>query len=95
MVKIRDDDIKKVPILMHGKSLTLPQSTRKEITKLVIITDQFYFFLFLVRFLRKSYRFNYIFGYLQESLLCDNQLGFRPSDSCEYEVKSSQVKLYF
>ena len=31
--------------------------------------------------------FNPIFGYLQENgLLCDNQSGFRPSDSCEYQL---------
>ena len=38
---------------MHGKSLTLPQSTRKETSNLLTITDQFHFVLFLVRFLRK------------------------------------------
>ena len=33
--------------------------------------------------------FNSIFEYLQENcLLCDNQSGFRPSDSCEYQLLS-------
>ena len=40
---------------MHGKSLILSLSTKKEISKLLIMTDQFHFFLFLVKFLRKSY----------------------------------------
>ena len=47
--------LQQVSILMHGKSLTLSQSTRKEISKMLTITDQSYFFLFLVKFLRKSY----------------------------------------
>ena len=67
MVKICDDSIKE-PLsiiyknciktgiyLMHGKSLTSSQSTRKEISKLSAVTDQSHFFLFLVKFLRKSY----------------------------------------
>ena len=32
--------------------------------------------------------FNSIFGYLQENSLCDNQSGFRPSDSGEYQLNS-------
>ena len=47
--------LQQVSILMHGKSLTLSQSTRKEISKLLTTTDQSHFFLFLVKFLRKSY----------------------------------------
>ena len=71
---------------MHGKSLTLSQSTRKEISKLLTITDQSHFFLFLVKFLRKSYLIPF-FEYLQENcLLCDNQSRFQPSDSCEYQL---------
>ena len=46
--------IKTVSVLMHGKSLTLSQSTRKEISKLLTVTDQSHFFLFLAKFLRKS-----------------------------------------
>ena len=47
--------LQQVFILMHGKNLTLSQSTRKEISNLLTITDQSHFFLFLVKFLRKSY----------------------------------------
>ena len=47
--------LKQASIVMHGKSLTMSQFTWKEISKLLTITDQFHFFLFLVRFLRKSY----------------------------------------
>ena len=32
--------------------------------------------------------YNNIFEYLQESLLCENQSGFRPSDSCGYQLLS-------
>ena len=48
-------ELKRVSILIHGKSLTLSWSTRKEMSTLLTITDQFHFFLILVRFLRKSY----------------------------------------
>ena len=47
--------LKLVSILIHGKHLKLSWSTRKEISKLLTITDQFHLFLFLVKFLRKSY----------------------------------------
>ena len=40
---------------MHGKKATLSQFPGKKITKLLKITDQPLFFLFLVRFFRKSY----------------------------------------
>ena len=46
--------LEQVSILMHGKSLTLSPSTRKEISKLSTITDQSHFFIFLVKFFRKS-----------------------------------------
>ena len=39
--------------------------------------------------------FNSIFEYLQENcLLCDNQSGFRPSDSCEYQLLSIVHDIY-
>ena len=56
MVKICDDAMKKplsiiykivlkqVSIFLHGKSLTLSQSTRKKIRKLLTITNLFHFF---------------------------------------------------
>ena len=47
--------LKQVSILIHRKSLTFSQSARKEISNLLTITDQFHLFLFLVKFLRKSY----------------------------------------
>ena len=42
-------------IQLHGKNLTLSQSTRKEISNLLTVTDQSHFFLFLVKFWGKSY----------------------------------------
>ena len=47
--------LQQVFILMLGNDLLLSQSTRKEISNLLTITDQSHFFLFLVKFLRKSY----------------------------------------
>lgn len=47
--------LKQLSILIHRKRLTSSQFARKEISKLLRITDQFHFFLFLVRFLRKYY----------------------------------------
>ena len=56
MVKVYDDAMKKplsiiykivlkqVYIFLHGKSVTLSQSTRKEISKLLTITNLFHFF---------------------------------------------------
>ena len=39
--------------------------------------------------------FNSIFEYLQENcLLCDNQSGFQPSDSCEYQLLSIVHDIY-
>ena len=39
--------------------------------------------------------FNSIFEYLQEScLLCDNESGFQPSDSCEYQLLSIFQDIY-
>ena len=39
--------------------------------------------------------FNSIFEYLQNNcLLCDNQSGFRPSDSCEYQLLSIVHDIY-
>ena len=39
--------------------------------------------------------FNSIFEYLEENnLLCPNQSGFRPSDSCEYQLLSILHKTY-
>ena len=46
--------LQQVSILMHGKNQT-SQFTRKEISNLLTITDQPHFFLFLIKFLRKSY----------------------------------------
>ena len=78
--------LKQVSILMNGKYLTLSQSTRKEISKLFTITDQSHFFLFLRKVFEKIL-LNFIFEYLQENcLLRDNQSGFWPSDSCEYQL---------
>ena len=78
--------LKQVSILMHGKSLTLSQSTRKEASKLLTIADQSHFFLFLVKVFEKIL-FNSIFEYFQENcLICENQSGFPPSDSCEYQL---------
>lgn len=47
--------LKQPSILIHRKRLTSSQFARKEISKLLRIIDQFHFFLFLVRFLRKYY----------------------------------------
>ena len=39
--------------------------------------------------------FNSIFEYLEENnLLCPNQSGFRPSDSCEYQLLSILHEIY-
>ena len=39
--------------------------------------------------------YNNIFEYLQENnLLCENQFGFRPSDSCEYQLLSIAHEIY-
>ena len=38
---------------------------------------------------------NSIFKYLEENnLLCPNQSGFRPSDSCEYQILSILLEIY-
>ena len=43
----------------------------------------------------KKIIFNSIFEYFEESnLLCPNQSGFRPSDSCEYQVLSILHEIY-
>ena len=52
--------LKQVSILMHGESSTLSQFTRKERSKLLTITDQSPFFLFLVKFSRKSYLIRFL-----------------------------------
>ena len=52
--------LKQISIPMHGKSLTLSQSTRKEMRKLLAITDQSHFFQFLVKFLKKSYLISFL-----------------------------------
>ena len=39
--------------------------------------------------------FNDIFQYLQgNNLLCENQSGFRPSESCEYQIPSIVHEIY-
>ena len=39
--------------------------------------------------------YNNIFEYLQENtLLCQNQSGFRPSDSCQYQLLSIVHEIY-
>ena len=79
---------------MHENSLTLSQSTRKEISKFLTNTDQSHFFLSLVKFFKKILC-NSIFEYVHENcLLCDNQSGFRPSDSCEYQLFSIVYDIY-
>ena len=52
--------LKQVSFLMHGESSTLSQFTRKEISKLLTITDQSHFFVFLVKFSRKSYLIQFL-----------------------------------
>ena len=52
----------------------------------------------LLPILRKIFEriiFNSIFEYLEENnLLCPNQSGFRPSDSCEYQLLSILHEIY-
>ena len=52
----------------------------------------------LLPILRKIFEriiFNSIFEYLEENnLLCPNQSGFRPSDSCEYQLLSILYEIY-
>ena len=52
--------LKQVSFLMHGESSTLSQFTRKEISKLLTNTDQSHFFVFLVKFSRKSYLIQFL-----------------------------------
>ena len=86
--------LKQISILMYGKSLTLSHSTRKKISKLLTITDQSHFFLFFGKVFEKIL-FNSIFEYLQENcLLSNNQSGFWPSDSCEYQLLSIVHDIY-
>ena len=86
--------LKQVSILMHEKSLILSQSTRKEISKFLTNTNQSHFFLSLVKFFKKILC-NSIFEFVQENcLLCDNQSGFRLSDSCEYQLFSIVYDIY-
>ena len=104
MVKICDDVIKKslsiihkncikTSILIHGKSLTLSQSTRKE--KQIVNNYRPVSLLLIFGKVFEKILFNFIFGYLQENcLLCDNQSGFRPSDSCEYQLLSIVHDIY-
>ena len=64
----------------------LSQFITKLISKPLKITDQFHFYQFLVKYL-KMFVFNSLFVFLHESnLLNENQSGFRPSDSCEYQL---------
>ena len=54
----------------------------------------FLYFQYLVKFLRE-FLFNPIFEYLKEnSLLCPNQSGFRPFDSCENQLLSIVHDIY-
>ena len=104
MVKICDDVIKKslsiihkncikTSILIHGKSLTLSQSTRKE--KQIVNNYRPVSLLPIFGKVFEKILFNFIFGHLQENcLLCDNQSGFRPSDSWEYQLLSIVHDIY-
>ena len=72
----------------------LSQFITKLISKPLKITDQFHFYQFLVKYL-KMFVFNSLFVFLHESnLLNENQSGFRPSDSCEYQLLSIVHDIY-
>ena len=72
----------------------LSQFITKLISKPLKITDQFHFYQFLVKYL-KMFVFNSLFVFLHESnLLNENQSGFRPSDSCEYQLLSIVHEMY-
>ena len=52
-------------------------------------------FLPILRISLENILFNSIFEYLQENnLLCENQSGFRPYDTCEYHLLSTIHEIY-
>ena len=79
---------------IHGKSLTLFQCTKKGDKQLL----ENYRPVSLLPILGKVFEkilYNNIFEYLQENnLLCENQSGFRRSDSCEYQLLSIVHEIY-
>ena len=67
-------------------------SIEEEINRLLIIIDPLLFYLSVVRSLKKFYS---IYEFLEENdLLFDHQSGFRPSDSCEYQLLSIVHDIY-
>ena len=64
------------------------------ISKSLKITDQFHFLPIFGKILERLI-LNSLFEFLQENnLLNQNQSGFRPSDSCEYQLPSIVHDIY-
>ena len=64
------------------------------ISKSLKITDQFHFLPIFGKILERLI-LNSLFEFLQENnLLNQNQSGFRPSDSCEYQLLSIVHDIY-
>ena len=57
------------------------------ISKLLVITEQVHLYQFLVKFLKGLFLIHF-FEFLHKNNLLnnENQSGFRPSDSCEYQL---------
>ena len=54
----------------------------------------FHCYPYLVKYLKKVL-FNSLFNYIQENnLLCEHQPGFRPNDSCVYQLLSVVHDIY-
>ena len=80
--------------LIFGKNSILFLFIKKVTNRSLMIIDLFLFYQFEVNFLKKLL-FNSIFKFLDDNnLLNSNHSGFRPSDSCEYQLLSIIHEIY-
>ena len=83
--------VKQLSILMHGNIVPIHKKGDKQIVDNYRPVSIHHIFSNVF----EKILFNSIFEYLQENyLFCDNQSGFRPSNSCEHQLLSIVHDIY-